>query len=519
MKRTKLGRPNFFPGQLIDYKDFNRLAEQPERVLSFLCRHLFEGGGIVLGAASEFEVTADKGLKVRVGAGVGVLPAGGVIATSSEMLIDLAPYAKTEEVCEIVVSLVNRVHGVDRYTDADDSTITGYKTEAFEAEFQVSQAGGALSAVEIFRVRLSKEVKEVCRPSQSEQWNSELPLGMIDVRSRRRIVPQTYSPFRSGAELVDLRKSLYSIERAYSKLQKIYLVDDPFSTMLYLVQLHAELLSRPLQPLKAGFLICEFAEKFALFLDRLVKQAGQERSNLDKETLMSTLAILEALRVREVVAGELPTEALVNLGAKCNALVDYAEKKFSLLNTVEEALIDIRDRAFEFDDRIVLAGHLFERVDLLTADCDRYDVKATGSLVRLLTTRYRNGDTAARKGRFVKEGIITLRLKVADNERPLVILLHQYVRRAGTRLRYEMNGKHLTTEECEYSDLSNNWLNRGLVVSQELLVPNENLFCIRIERSDLDFGFFDLSVYQPSRLRDVSSPRVDQLSLRTGEVN
>jgi hypothetical protein len=499
---VKINRPNFFPGQLIDYKDFNRLATQPEKILSFLCHHLFVGGGVVIGASTEFEVVPVEGLRVRICPGVGVLPAGGVVVIEADLLVDLASLANSPDTKEVIVSIRNRVRGVDRYTDSEDSTIAGYKTEAFEPETIISTGKSPAEAIEIFRVRLNETVTALKRPSIEEEWQNELSLGVIDTRFRRLIVPQTYSPL-SGAELLELRQSLYAVERAHGKLQKIYLVDDPFTTLLYLSQLHAELLSRPLQPLKGAFLICEFAEKLSLYLDRLVKQTGQERSNLDKETFVATITLLEEMRVREVTAGKLPVDSLIKLGHLMKTLVDYAERKFSLLNTVEEALIDIRDRAFEFDNHIILAGHLFERVDWLTAESERYDVKASGSLVRLLSTRYRNGDEASLRGRFLKEGQLTLRLQIPRNDRPLVILLHQYVRRAGSQLHYEINGKHLTTEECEYSDLSNNWMNRGLVVPQDLLVPNENLLSIRIERSDLDFGFFDVAVYQPSRLREV----------------
>ena len=63
-------RPNFFPGQVIDYKDFNRLSQQADRILSMFCRHLYRGGGVIANALDEFEVSPLKGLSVLVKPGV-----------------------------------------------------------------------------------------------------------------------------------------------------------------------------------------------------------------------------------------------------------------------------------------------------------------------------------------------------------------------------------------------------------------------------------------------------------------
>jgi hypothetical protein len=499
-----LTRPHFFPGQLIDHKDFNRLAEQPEKVLSGVFRHLFDGGGILVKALAEFEVAPLSGFSVRVKPGVALLPNGQPLVLGDEQILDLTEYVPARDYVNLIVSLRSRLKGLDRYVDREDSTITGFRTEGAEPELVVSVVP-LLEGVEIFRVRLEEGTTSLRMATSEEEWRGGLEGGVIDLRSRSRIVPQTFSPLSAG-ESLELRKALYGIERSHDKLRRIYLLDDPFPTVPYLTQLHAELLNRPLQPLKISFLVAEFAEKLSLFLDRLLRQAGNNRSNFDKATLLKAVELLERLKQREVLPRPLPLGTISELADCLTALVDYAERKFSLLNTVEEAFLDIRDRAFAFDDKVVLAGHLFERIDRLSADDEtRYDIKgAPNAFPRMLSTRFRNGDVLSLKGRFVKDGALALRFQVRYADRPLVLLMHQYVRRAGTTLQYEINGKHLVTDQCEYSDLQNAWINRGLVVAAEMLVPQENLLTIRVQKSDLDHGFFDLAVYQPSVLREVA---------------
>lgn len=82
-------------------------------------------------------------------------------------------------------------------------------------------------------------------------------------------------------------------------------------------------------------------------------------------------------------------------------------------------------------------------------------------------------------------------------DRPLVLFTHQYIRRAGCQLSYEINGKGLLNEMVEDKSLSNHWINKGLFVPPEFLIQNTNILRIAVEKTDLDFGFFDVSCYQP----------------------
>jgi len=495
---TALSRPNFFPGQLIDYKDLNRLAAQADKVSALLCRHLFESGGIIVRGLDEFQVSPLKGLTALVKPGIALLPNGQPVVLAKESVVDLTPYRKGKELRTVVVSVRNVLQGTDRYTDREDSSISGYRTEALDAQLVVGTSPLVEDGIELFRVCLAPDTQELTVASIQEEWQPNMSAGVLDLRHRSNIVPQTFAPMRSD-ESLSVRTALYGIERAHAKMERIYLVDDPFTTIQYLTQLHAEILSRPFQPLKMAFLMSEFADKLSKYLDRLSTRLGAQRSNFDRETLLKTVALLDGLKEKEVLPRSQSWKALPEVADHLLRFVDYAERKFSLVNTVEEALLDLRNRFCAFEDKIVLGGHLFEQVDRLTVDdADRIDIKAPTSFARMLSTRFQNGDALTLKGRFIKEGMLTLRLQVPHPDRPIVLIAHQYVRRAGSTLHYEINGKHLITDKWEIPELSNHWMNRGVVVPAEQLVPQENTLRIRVQKSDLDFGFFDLAVYQPS---------------------
>jgi hypothetical protein len=67
---------------------------------------------------------------------------------------------------------------------------------------------------------------------------------------------------------------------------------------------------------------------------------------------------------------------------------------------------------------------------------------------------------------------------------------------------YEVNGQLIGTESWEDSDLSNAWINKGLVIPAEKLTSQGNTLRIRLDRSDLDFGFFEVAVFQPEVVKE-----------------
>jgi hypothetical protein len=209
-------------------------------------------------------------------------------------------------------------------------------------------------------------------------------------------------------------------------------------------------------------------------------------------------ATLDEARVRHALPRALPFENLVRLSDRLEAFTRFAEQRFTLMNAVEEALLDLRDRAVGFPEKTTFAGHLFERVDYLSAvDKDRVAYQATQSQVRKLQTRYRSGDSVTRTGVFVRDGKISLDFNVPQPETAIVIWFPQYVRRKGAKLEYRINGKTLLVESSAEADSDNLWKNRGLIIQPEALVPQGNRLTIRVDEADLDYGFFEAAVYQP----------------------
>ncbi len=81
-----------------------------------------------------------------------------------------------------------------------------------------------------------------------------------------------------------------------------------------------------------------------------------------------------------------------------------------------------------------------------------------------------------------------------------MILIRHHVRRSQAIVHYDINGKTLAADAWEKLGLANQWMNRGLVIPSDRLVPGLNRLSLRVENCDLDFGFFDLHVYQPGDL-------------------
>jgi hypothetical protein len=502
----KITRPNFFPGQWIDYKDFNKLAEQPERMLRVICQHLFQGGGIIVNSLKEFEVSPLKGLSVLINPGVGLLPSGQTLLLNQDLIVDLNPYVSGSP-RTVIVSLVNETKGTDLFCDESDRSIRGYRAERLEPSILVTSEPSKLG-LEIFRVTLDKKCEGLRLATKEEEWTegsisvssqNDGNWAVIDQRFRRTLVPQTYLPADMDT-LMTTRKALFELQSLRRKVMKLYLQEDPFDSETYLLMLHAELLSRPFQPLKLGFLAAEFSSKMALFLELLLNRAASRtKENFDKDSILKTIAVLSKMKRREVLPRSLPLQEFCEVTNYLAEFVRFAEAKFSLMDVVEEALLDLSHRGAEFGDKIVLGGHLFERVDKISSEDEkRYVIKADSQSSRRIATAFKNGDRLDLKGIFFGKGEVACEVEVKYPDRPLVLISRQHVRRAGARLQYEINGKLISVESLEHDDLVNNWRNKGLVVKKELLVQNKNLFRIRVEKTDLDFGFFDLFAFQPA---------------------
>jgi|GEM_PF-2846890 len=508
---TPYQRPNFFPGQLIDYQDFNRLSGQADRLNSLLCRYLFSEGGIVLSSLKEFEISPLKGTTCLIKTGIGLLPTGQPVVLTEDRVIDLSPYCMGKKNQQVVVSLRNVVQGMDKFVDDADPAITGYRSEAFIPEVVMTADKPAEDAIELFRITLKAQVDSIRLPEADEEWmetivpdESHPNVAVIDLRSRRSIVPQNLFPL-SAMELVSLRKALYQLQDSHRKLMKVFFVEDPFDSQLYLSQLHTEVLSRPFQPLKMAFLTSEFAEKLSHFLEHVATRAKKGAGNFDRDSYLKTITTLESLKSRTILPRQMNLMDLVGVATHLENIVNYAEAKFNLLTNIEEAILDFKDRSQEFENTLTLAGHIFNQVDRVSIDDPkRLMIRAESPQKRRAHASFRNGDELQLPGVFLRDGSISLTFKAPSPERPVIILTNQYVRRSGSVIHYEINGKHLATDKWDKTDYANNWINKGLAIPAEYLVAQENRIQIRVEKSDLDFGFFGVTVYQPSVLREVT---------------
>ncbi len=499
---TQISRPNFFPGQMIDYKDFNRLAAHTDKTLSVVCQQLFPQGGIVTGALETFQIVPLEGVSLMVKPGVAFLPNGETLIASKDRLIDLKEYVgKTSRT--LIVSLKNQIQGQDKYVDEEDASISGYKCEVFDASLSVSSKKPSAGAVEIFRVNLNPSVRTLRLATQHEEWLADLSAegsdkaGIIDTRYRRRIVPQT-TDFGSVSELIEARTALSSLGESVSSLENLYIYKDKQHVREALTQLHAEFLTAPFQAARAGFLASECARRLALYLERLERHVGHQAEELNREALLATISDLEQMRSLSLYPEGVNIGLISKVARALEGLVSYGDQKVNLLSTLQEGLRDIADYNFSYAPKISLAGRVFKRADYVDAsDEKRVRVLAEQSHLRKMSAAFSGGEVHHAKGLFVKEGTFTIYLNNIEPEKPLLLLSRRYVRRAGSRIHYELNGRPLITEDETSNEKANCWVNKGLVAAPEALVPQGNCLKIRVEKSDLDFGFFDLALYQP----------------------
>src|SRR5690606_31382223 len=114
---------------------------------------------------------------------------------------------------------------------------------------------------------------------------------VIDRRFRRSIVPLTYVPV-AFPELLQLRQAFYSMDDAIRRLKKVFLIEDRFGSEILLLQLHAESLSVPYQPLKMAFLVAEFAKKLSLFLESISRKCPEQQANFDRSLYLEMIELL-----------------------------------------------------------------------------------------------------------------------------------------------------------------------------------------------------------------------------------
>ncbi len=506
-------RPHFFTGQLIDYRDFNQLSARPDELMSAKLTHLYPGGGILAASATETEGFAVRILaksKIEVGAGTAILDNGQTLNLREAKLFDLSPYMLDGCRKILVLAARNVLRGLEHFVDPEDNTIAGFKSEAFDPEFffyQVSTTTPAPAGLEIFRVMIAPQSQEIRFLSPVEEWADDTEIlnlvdqapsvSLLDLRHRKVIAAFVARPYEFSQNL-ELRKSLLSMAAGVESLARTYLVPDTFHCEMYIHFLHAEILSQPFQPLKLSFLISKLAEKLSFYIEHLLQKTQSSRSDFNRDLALEAIQVLEPLRTAPVRAELLPIAQLTKFGDKLRQLIDYSETHYSLSATVRQALQELRTREFPFVDKISLAGRVFGRVDEVELSMEkRWSSKPEQNHRRKLSASFASGGELSLTGAFIREGSFFCRFDVKHADRPVLIMMKQYVRRAGMQISYEVNGRPMEAGRVEGADLENSWINKGLVIPSSLLVVGENQLSLHLEKTDLDFAFFGFSVYQP----------------------
>lgn len=493
-------RPNFFPGQMVDYRDFNRLASYPQTAVRDMLKSLFPGGGILFDVRDQFALKPIEGLRLCVQSGTAVLPTGEVAEMTEDSILDLSRFNGAGLV---YVTIGNERVARDNFIDPEDTSISGFLSEAVLSNLQASTELPAAGRIEICRVTLSASNRVLT----TEASNQREEAAHLDVSHRKFLLPQSAPDF---SELSTMQTVLRSLDDSLRKLGKIFLIQEGSAHAAHLLSsLHAEVLALPQQPMKMGFLMSEFSRKLALFLETLDRQLPLSRDDLDRPRLLQTLGSLEMLHPFEPFRMASALERLTQVSASMSNIVRYAEERFSLFTVVEEAILALRDQALRVDAELPLAGQVFKKVDSI--DCQmamgtggRVRFQSKEVQVRRMQARYANGDAFDAQGAFFRNGGIEIEFEVPKTDRPVVILIRHYVRRAQALVHYDVNGKTLVSESWEELRHVNQWMNRGLVVPSDRLVPGLNRLSLRVEKTDLDFGFFDMHVFQPGDLGRVN---------------
>lgn len=496
-------RPNFFPGQLVDFRDFNRLARQGETAVGLFCRSLFPGGGVVVDALESFAVTAQEGLAVRLAPGLAVLPDGDTVILDAARFVDLSPYANDGQ-APVVVGLGKANVGVDPFVDPTDPAVEGFRAVRTLPELRFGTGRAPEGTIELFRVALPNGARSLRAATDAEGWSPNAiasdgeGTAVLDLRFRPTIVPQTYVPVPSE-RLVELRAALFALEKGGRAIERLYLAADPYRAADVLTQLHAEALSRPFQPLRVAYLAAEYADRLSRYLELLRTKLGAAGTKYAEDELLAVVRALAPYRVREIVPRYRALDGLVTAREALDRFVVFAEENYRKIGILEEALRDFRHRALKLEDRLLVAGYLFHRVDRIVPETgERFSVRAPTTQLRRVHAPMGDGSSHDEKGLFFAEGVLDLELDVPDASRHLCVVRREYVRRGPGRVSYELNGRPVgTADDASDGELRpNRWAHRSLVLPPELLVPGTNRLRLTVQPNDLEFGFFETATYQ-----------------------
>lgn len=497
MKQLEIkSQPNFFPGQWIDYRDFNRLVIHTQDTLAGALKCLYPAGGILSGHLKEFKVSVDGAFGVTIESGVALLPNGEVSYLPEATQVDLSLFQDLDHEVSIRVCLKNRCHGEDHTVDPEDASVSGYRTTRIQGEIEIGIGKHVENAIELFRVQMGPGLSSLYDAS-SDDWELAR-LGQIDLHSRKRIEPYS-SLAAEGEKFWFWRRALLRLENSLFKILKMYLVEDYFQVGVFVSLLHQEILSRPFQIARAQFLLEEVAARLSLFLDRWMRESGAQLHSSDREAILQILPYLEGLRKKEFVHTRFKIDELIPAIDLLEKYLDSSGGGVDFISRIRSALIEWNNIPYEYFQKMTWAGYLFEKVDHVEPDDEKKVViRSSEHQLRHQSASYLNGDSATLPGVFIAGGEVEASVSVRSIDRPLVLLLRYYIRRNDLTVQYEWNGKWIHSEQFSDADYQNRWVNRALVLPSESLLLGENRLTLKVGDQIRDFGFFGVGAYQGS---------------------
>lgn len=506
--------PHFFPGQWIDYRDFNRIIQSSENILSALNQALYPAGGIITGMLDELEVSVVSEHQLQILPGVALLPQGELCHLHEKKLLDIERFLQLKEGTCLYVFLSNKTFGQDFHKDPEDTAISGFRTQCSQGEVEIRVGQLHPAGIELARILLQSEAQQAQATSQSlltsaikpplkiedtlpQSW--DVPqAGQLD--RRYRIYIQGYSSqLASDQDLVAWRRSLMHLEQLLLRLQKTFSIADFSQVGVFVSLLHAELLHRPFQFQKAQFLLEEVARRLCLFLDRLFKEGPGNFPNFSREAVLKVIQSLETLNQRSFHHNRCRMPELMESIIQFNEFVELSGDGTGLYERIELALLEYQNISFDYLTKMSFGGYTFEWADeVLPKDESRVITQTDHKQIRNVSATYLNGSMQSMLGLTVTEGSIEVRINAKSTAKPLLLLFRHYLKRPGLILEYEWNGKWLHREQFIDPQLNHVFTNRALVIPSERLIQQDNRLVLRSESPAHELVFLGLVAYQPT---------------------
>lgn len=484
-----LERPHFFPGQWIDYRDFNALSDLPGDLLGAFSRKIVEGGGLAVTSEHEFGVVPREGLLVQVRPGSAILSNGYAVSLADDLLLNLESYRG-----RTIYGLVDLERtGTQPYVDPEDPSIKGFTRQKSQARVVVSDAPAV--GLEIFRAKIPQHAKRMRLATGDELWSHEKDLesadpseAVIDLRHRRLFLPLTHGQL-PALELVKTRTALYEMARDIRALHRTSWVEAPVRVLSALTQLHAELLSLPIQVHRIGFWVSELASELAFWIEIVSKKTRRSE-------WLPLLADLGPLRRPDVQPRLDAVLQLTRLAPRLREFTQLTEKHYSVTSVISDALAESEHRRIDFSEKLVLGGYVLTRADKV-AVADRHRISTTHPAVeRVVRSTFASGERLSIPGLMVREGSFQTEVRVPRVTSPGVLIFRRYSRRPREDVLVEFNGRalgHLTKTEGSAEDL---WMNTGFLVPEADLVAGDNQLRVTVQKADLEWGWFEAAFYQ-----------------------